>query len=356
MRRLFLITLLALSAINIFAQASVESKIDSIQILIGEQTDLTLSVRAKKNSKVIMPNYEPLDTLIRGIEVVETSKIDTTLEDDDFVKLTRRYRLTSFDEDMYYIPGLKVSVDGKEFKTENLALKVLTLEVDTLHPENFYPPKDVQDNPFSWSEWLPLFLLSILTVLLIVGIYYLWTRLKQNKPIVVRVLKIKRELPHQKAIREIERIKSEKMTLQEDQKAYYTLLTDTLRKYIEERFGFNAMEMTSSEIIEHLSSHEDKTMISELRELFQTSDLVKFAKHSALINENDRNLISAVEFINNTKQEDQPTEEKIVPEISSKDRRKVNARRTLKVTLIVLPLIVIALLALIIYRVYALIM
>lgn len=46
--------------------------------------------------------------------------------------------------------------------------------------------------------------------------------------------------------------------MSEDQKAYYTLLTDVLRKYIKERFGFNAMEMTSSEIITRLQNENDK--------------------------------------------------------------------------------------------------
>ena len=36
----------------------------------------------------------------------------------------------------------------------------------------------------------------------------------------------------------------------EKQKEYYTRLTTTLREYIEQRFGFRAMEMTSGEIIE----------------------------------------------------------------------------------------------------------
>ena len=35
--------------------------------------------------------------------------------------------------------------------------------------------------------------------------------------------------------------------------------------------------------------------------LFQTADLVKFAKYNTLINENDANLVNAIEFINQTK-------------------------------------------------------
>lgn len=62
----------------------------------------------------------------------------------------------------------------------------------------------------------------------------------------------------------------------------------------------------------------DKDAISDLRSLFQTADLVKFAKHSPLMNENDANLISAIDFINETKEKEdenvkpQPTEITII--------------------------------------------
>ena len=66
---------------------------------------------------------------------------------------------------------------------------------------------------------------------------------------------MKRLLPHLKAMRSIETIKAEKtVTSQMNSKEYYTKLTDTLRQYIKERYGFNAMEMTSSEIIDRRSA------------------------------------------------------------------------------------------------------
>ena len=49
------------------------------------------------------------------------------------------------------------------------------------------------------------------------------------------------------------------------------------------------MEMTSGEIIERLMASHDRAAIEELKELFNTADLVKFAKYSTLINENDKN-------------------------------------------------------------------
>jgi len=149
-------------------------------------------------------------------------------------------------------------------------------------------------------------------VLLLAVLYYLYIRLKQNKPIISRIRIIKHVPAHQKALTAIEKIKQEKIVYSEDQKTYYTLLTDALRQYIFERFGFNAMEMTTGEIIDNLQAADDKVMISELKDLFSTADLVKFAKYSALANENDLNLVNAIRFIDDTKIEGQPTEEQRV--------------------------------------------
>ena len=332
------------------AQVFVESKIDSIEILIGEQTDLTLSVTADKGAKVKLPVYKPNQYITPGVEVLDNSVADTSQLDNGLVKISRKYTLTSFDENLYYLPPMKVVIDGKTYKSKSLALKVLTVPVDTLHPEKFYPPKGVQDNPFLWSEWEPTFWLSVLFVIMCVLTYYLWTRLKENKPVIARVRLVKKIPPHQRALKEIEGIREKKMSMQEDQKAYYTMLTDVLRKYIRERFGFNALEMTSSEIIARLQQDGDKKMIDELKGLFTTADLVKFAKYSTLINENDANLVNAVEFINTTKLENQPAIERVEPKLTETDKRKMRSRITLKTAIYLLLVMSAALLAYVVYR------
>ena len=76
--------------------------------------------------------------------------------------------------------------------------------------------------------------------------------------------------------------------------------------------------MTSAEIIDKLLETNDREALSDLRALFQTADLVKFAKHNPMMNENDTNLLNAVDFINETKEKEdenvkpQPTEITIV--------------------------------------------
>ena len=192
MKKWFIFILLLAVAVDGKSQVQVESKIDSMEILIGEQTNLSLCVTMKKEQKLQMPDFSPSQYITNGVEVLSTSKADTSLLDEGLVKVKKEYTLTSFDENLYYIPEMTVSVDGKEYKSKSLALKVITMPVDTMHPENFFPPKDVQDNPFMWKEWSGIFWMSVLVLLLVCVAFYLRLRLKDNKPIIASVKIVKK--------------------------------------------------------------------------------------------------------------------------------------------------------------------
>ncbi len=352
MKKYVLIAMILLSkAFTCFAQdVVVEAKMDSVAIFIGQQIGLTFTVIAPESLTVQMPMLKPREYITPGVEVVEIQPDDTTRANGSKT-ITRKILLTSFDEDAYKIPSQTIKVGQKDYQTNPLALKVLTVDVDTLNLDAFFPPKDVQDNPFLWSEWSRLFLMSVIMFVLIAIGIYLYIRYKQNKPIISRILTIKHIPPHQKALSAIEQIKQEKMQNTGDQKLYYTKLTETLRLYIEERFGFSAMEMTSTEIIQHLQENGDAKMITELRDLFEVADLVKFAKHSALINENDLNLVNAINFIDQTKTQEKEREEKIVPKLSENDRRIQESRKIIKILLGVIIVALVAILCFVIYNV-----
>lgn len=354
MRRLSLFIILAMSVLAMSAQVSVEAEIDSIQIFVGQQAHVTLSATAKENAKVEFPQFKPTQYVTPGVEVLDCKELEKKEQDNGFVTRRVVYTMTSFDDTLYYLPPMEVKIDGKPYQSKSLALKVLTIEVDTLHAEQFFGPKDVQNNPFQWSDWSLPFWLSVLMLLLLALGYYLYLRLRDNKPIISHIRIVKRLLPHQKAMKEIEQIKADKMVTSENSKEYYTKLTDTLRKYIEERYGFSAMEMTSSEIIERLTSAQDQKALDELRQLFTTADLVKFAKYSTLINENDANLVNAIEFINQTKLENVPVEETVKPQLSEEDQRSQKTRRMLKTVISVIGVISLAIFGYVVYTLYML--
>lgn len=353
-KRIAIIIALVVSSLASMAQVSVEARIDSLEIVIGQQTMVTVTATAKEGSQVQFPTFKPQQMITPGVEVLESGPVTTTDADNGFCHYQRAYTLTSFDGKLYYLPPFEVKVNGKGYKTKSLALKVLEIAVDTTNVDKFYGPKDVQDNPFSWDDWSSVFWLSLVMLVIMAITYYLYLRLRDNKPIVARIRIVKRLLPHQKAMKEIEVIKAEKMVTSENQKEYYTKLTDTLRKYIEERYGFRAMEMTSSEIIDRLTESQDHQALNELRMLFQTADLVKFAKYSTLINENDMNLVNAIEFINKTKLENVQEEVVEKPQLTDEQVRSVKTRRVLKAVILLSSVVSAAILAYVVYSLYML--
>ena len=350
------VCLLLLQCTTLSAQVQVEQKLDSLQMLIGQQTKLTLTVNARKGAKIEFPKFNAEEELIPGVEVLGYTDTPARDLDHGMNQYQRVYLLTSFDQNVYAIPALPVKVDNNKHQGNPSALKVLTVKVDTVHTNKFYPPKGVQDNPFQAKEWFPLYGFSILLLILIVALIYLAIRLVQHKPIITR-MQIVRHIPaHTKALNEINVIKTIHAESQDAQKAYYSELTDTLRKYIKERFGFNATEMTSSEIISHLREKGDEKMLMELRDLFTTADLVKFARYQTLMNENDMNLVNAVKFIDETKTSDEIIEERIVPELSENDKKSKSTRTTLWIVTAVVGVITVTTLGYIIYQLVMLLM
>ncbi len=343
-------------ALQAWGQVQVSQSLDSMEIPIGEQTQLHLTIQMPQGSHAILPSYKQGQQMVPGIEVLAQKDHDTTMIGNGLVEVGRDYILTSFDENVYALPAPKVKVDGKLYQGNPLALKVLTVAVDTVHPNQYYPPKDVQDNPFEWSEWRPMAFMSLIVLLLSLAAFYLITRLKAGKPIITHIRMVRRVPAHTKALNEIDRIKHDHVDAEEGPKAYYTRLTDTLRQYIQSRFEFNAMEMTSDEIINHLQKNADKEMIDELRELFRTADLVKFAKYETLLNENDKNLVSAVKFIDETKTDEVEHEERVTPSLTLDDQKAQRARRQVEVALAVTCICAATLLGFVIYRVATLLM
>jgi len=351
MKRLFITYLLACIAVITSAQVKVESSISSVEMLVGQQVQLTVTATAGENAAVEFPQVA---TFPQGVEFLGAIDMPDVPAEEGQVTRQRGYVLTSFEDTLYYLPPMEVRVDGKVYQTKKLALKVLTVDVDTTNYEQYYGPKTVQDNPFDWEldDWAKPFWLSVVMLVLMALAYYLYLRLRDNKPVIAHIRVVKRLLPHQKAMKAIEEIKAEKMVTAEDPKMYYTRLTDALRKYIEERYGFSAMEMTSSEIIERLMKTDDPQTLSELRQLFLTADLVKFAKYSTLINENDANLVSAIDFINKTKVETPVNEQDLKPQLTAEEQRTKSSRIALKTSIAVACIASVGLLGYIVYCVY----
>ena len=150
----------------------------------------------------------------------------------------------------------------------------------------------------------------MLALFLICVIAYIIKRIR-NKQSLIPFKKPEPKLPpHEQAIKELDEIKQQKLWQQGRSKEYYTLITETLRRYIVDRFDINAMEMTSGEILDIIrKQHEADSVYENLKQILNLSDFVKFAKMNPLPDENDLSMVNAYLFINQTK-----IEEVAVPE------------------------------------------
>ncbi len=125
---------------------------------------------------------------------------------------------------------------------------------------------------------------------------------------------------HVRAANELDKLKAEKIWQQGREKEFYSKLTDILRRYIYEREGINAMEMTSGEILNNIRQISDvDSVYNNLKQILSTADLVKFAKYKPYPDENDLSMVNAYFFVNQTKEPDPiPTKEELNKEDKSK--------------------------------------
>jgi hypothetical protein len=306
---LLILTLLATvaNAQRIKATAS----IDSTNILLGDQVKLFLEIDHPKNIDIIYPNVP--DTLVEYIEVLGRSPIDTfELDDETYQKQIQTFLITSFDSGSYRIPPFwfKIDLDGRldSIPSNGLTLNVFTMEIDTTRG-----PTDIKypyDAPVTLKEVIPYILGIILIAAILFFIFYAIKRKKNNQPIFV--LPKKPKLPaHIVALRELDRIKKEKIWQQGKTKQYYSEVTETLRKYIEDRFEIPAMEQTSDETIECFRKQKGLLKVKtfdNLSQLLKLADLVKFAKYQTLPDDDNMTLVNAYFFINDTKPEEKKPE------------------------------------------------
>ena len=328
MKRFFIYLIFTIASVAYASAQSVvvKAEVDSMMMWIGQQTGLHLEVTCDAGQKIEFPAYR--DTIVTGLEIIPPVKTDTQyVNNNQRITVTRSYTVTCFDSALIYIAPITVNVDGKEYQSNRLALAFMTYDIPEGEEKQIFGPKDNLKAPVKFYEVKGLILFLLLAIIAIIIAVYLFIRYRDDKPI-IRKIKIEPKVPaHIRAITDIEELRQSGGPHSEDSKGYYTQLTDILREYINDRFGFNATEMTSYEILEKLEESRDRESLSELRDLLSTSDMVKFAKFKPMLNENDRNLLTALEFVNDTKievpeSELQPKEEEtIVEEKRSKEAR-----------------------------------
>ncbi|RCK72874.1 MAG: hypothetical protein IGBAC_0366 [Ignavibacteriae bacterium] len=281
-------------------EIEVSAKVDSNNYLIGDWIRLKIEVKYKEGMKIIYPSV--LDS-IAGLELVERTPAMVDKKGNDITEKVI-FTFTAFDSGMFVIPQLNF-----EYFTENDTTKHITstspipifvhkIGVDlTKDIKDIKPPLSV---PISIYEILKYVLAILIIGVIVFASYYFYKHRKTKN--ILEVFKAPKRPPHEVALEALQALESENLWQRGEVKQYHSKITDIIRAYIEDRFQTKALESTTEEILNDLTSlnNLDKEIINKLKEILTRADLVKFAKAQPFADENERSLLLAYEFVRAT--------------------------------------------------------
>ncbi len=283
---------------------SVETLLDTNIITIGDHVDLRYNIEKRKDVKLQLPDFS--DTLVNGIEVIGEPVIDSSEIDDMLWQISVSLKITSFDTGIYCIPPHPIIFSDKDYSDTLLSraayLKVQGVALDTTNTvRDIKGPAKV---PVTFVEIL-LYLIPLLILTALGYFLYIYFRRKKANEPMFKPLRPE-EPAYITALRELDKIKAQKLWQQKQVKDYYTRVTHVIRWYIEKRFSIEALELTSDEILKHIRLEKlDNINYINLESLLNLADLVKFAKGEPDPEENIAHLDNAYDFIKKSKEENQ---------------------------------------------------
>lgn len=304
MKRIWCIILfLFLAGAGGFSQTvTVNARLDTNEITIGDQVLFEIEVSRNRDDFVKFPEFG--EYLTEEIEIVDKSQVDSfwSKRDQKYV-LTQKLLLTAFDSGLYYIPPQEFLYTSQQnsdtIRSAATYLEVFPFPLDTTH--TIRDIKAIEKAPVTFSEVYPYILVVIFIGLLTWFIVYYIRKKEKKQPLIGRPKII--EPPHVIALRELDRLKADKLWQRKEIKLYYSRLTEIIRRYIEGRFAIMAMEQTTDEI---LIEFEGQEILSQndyrlLKDMLVQADLVKFAKAEPLPDENETHFENAIAFVNGTR-------------------------------------------------------
>jgi hypothetical protein len=304
MKRLACMLALACAAVGLAADAAHEPKSLSTQaggatlimstpdatIRTGQPLVVDITVDRPADVSVMVPAIKsPLGVWdIRKAESLPASK---ELPD----RITERLTLVTFESGEQRVPSLTFTLratDGKEtsLSSPELPISVSSLLTDGYDPSNIRDVKGTVDIPLE-ARWPWIIGFAVLAgVLAWLGFSWWKGRSARTAP---------PEPVHVRAMRELDALAAQQLPQKGMVLDFYVLLSDTVRRYVEGRFGIKAPEQTTKEFLQaarfHPAIRDDHQRM--LAAFLRAADMVKFAAQRPGPAECDRGLDAARGFV-----------------------------------------------------------
>lgn len=290
-----------LLALSFISHAQVTLKLDTNQILIGEQFHIDINIESGNGVK--WPEWQSnLDSLL---VLVKETDADTSFNG-NLPSYHKSLTLTCFDS--AYVVIKPILFFDQNNDTIGLS-EADMIQVDNPKLVNNEPIEDII-NPInvriSFWEIFPYIIIGSIIIIIIAGIIY-FVKKKMKQPIAVPQ---KPTIPANiEALNALQELSKKQFCENNQHKAFFTELTDIWIHYAERNFNIHLIEKTTPEIWNIMKTKHDARCQEIIKDVLQLSDLVKFAKETPLLEDCKSSLEQIKKYIELTTTSTDPIKE-----------------------------------------------
>lgn len=291
------------------ASVKVTASLDSASIMMGRIDTLRLIVDRDAGTQGLFPLFNKVGpggyvTLFNDTVELGAPLADTVKQENGRIIERLRVPVQVFDSGFYRLPPFVYLTASDSVGSNEVELTVVPVKVGENDAISDY--RDIADpSDRSFWDWMPdwlydLWWLWLLMIAALAAAVYFGSKYRKTGKFIQLPDKPKPK-PWTVALDRLESLKAKNLWENGMEKEYFTQLTDILRDYLSERFGINAMEMTSRQIMQTLADQTDvKEKRGYVRKILNVADFVKFAKVRPLPADNVEAFDNAVNFVKET--------------------------------------------------------
>ncbi|MDE5586165.1 MAG: hypothetical protein K2I92_07470 [Muribaculaceae bacterium] len=300
-------------SMHAFASVKVTASLDSASIMMGRVDTLRLLVDREAAVQGVFPIFNKVAkggyvTLLNDTVELGAPVTDTVKQEGGRIIERLRVPVQVFDSGFYRLPSFVYLTASDSVASNEVDLTVIPVKVSENDAISDY--RDISDpSDRSFWDWVPdwlydLWWMWLLLILVIVAAVYFGRKYRKTGKFIPLPEKPQPK-PWTVALQRLESLKAKNLWENGMEKEYFTQLTDILRDYLDARFGINAMEMTSRQIMQTLAEQADvREKRGYVRKILDVADFVKFAKVRPLPADNVEAFDNAVNFIKETVEKD----------------------------------------------------
>lgn len=256
-----------------FAQYSSKAALDSTHIMIGDHLRMHLDVTHPVGAQILPMVLKKEEGDV--VEFLAQTKWDT-VNVGNHVRLRKDLLLTAWDSGYYDVPPLPIvflaNAEKDTIYTQRIPIEVMVPAADSILADI----KPIIEEPIEWTDYIPE--LALVLILLIAALmWYVASKIKTEQkappppPVVIP--------PHEIALQQLKTLKGAQLWQKGEVKAYHSQLTYIIREYLEKRYGIQALEQTTDEILRQMKGLQlEQEILQRSKTVLETADLVKFAK------------------------------------------------------------------------------